>query len=96
MKNSKKTKDLADENIENIIEIFKDRQDVEHVAKLVDYDDIVKGEYNLSVSTYVEAEDTREVVDITALNAEIKQIVAKQTELRKSIDEIVADIEGGK
>lgn len=96
MKNSKKTKDLADENIENIIEVFVNRQDVEYVAKLADYDDIVKNEYNLSVSTYVEAADNREIVDITELNAEIKQIVAKQTELRKSIDEIVTDIEGDK
>lgn len=96
MKNSKKTKDLADENIENIMEIFKNRQDVVNVAKLVDYDDIVKGEYNLSVVTYVEAKDTREVVDITELNAEIKEIVTKQAELRKSIDSIVAEIEGVK
>jgi type I restriction enzyme M protein len=96
MKNSKKTKDLSGENIANILKIYQDREDVEHVAKLVDYDDIVKGEYNLSVSGYVEAKDTREIVDITELNAQIRQIVAKQTELRTAIDAIVADIEGGK
>ena len=94
MKNSKKTKDLAASNIDSILKIYQDRQDIDHVTKLVDYNDIVKNEYNLSVSTYVEAEDTREVIDITELNVEIQQIVAKQAELRKSIDEIVADIEG--
>ena len=96
MKNSKKTKDLADANIENILKIYQDRVDVENAAKLVDYDDIVKSEYNLSVSTFVKTKDTRETVDITELNAEIKQIVAKQIALRSSIDEIVADIEAAK
>ena len=85
---------MAASNIDNILKIYQDRQDIDHVTKLVDYNDIVKNEYNLSVSTYVEAEDTREVIDITELNVEIQQIVAKQAELRKSIDEIVADIEG--
>lgn len=96
MKNSKKTKDLAEQNIEKILEIYKDRKDIDHIAKLVDYDDIVESEYNLSVSTYIEAEDTSEVVDITELNAEITQIVARQQQLRTAIDAIVADIESDK
>jgi hypothetical protein len=51
--------------------------------------------YNLSVSSYVEQQDTREDVDIVALNAEIARIVARQAELRTQIDAIVADLEGG-
>jgi len=46
-------------------------------------------------STYVEQEDTREVVDITALNAEIERIVAREDVLRREIASIVAEIEGG-
>ena len=53
---------------------------------------IAENDYNLSVSAYVEAEDTREVIDIVKLNAEITQIVAKQTELRNQIDEIIAQL----
>ncbi|HWL60374.1 MAG TPA: type I restriction-modification system subunit M, partial [Microbacteriaceae bacterium] len=56
--------------------------------------EIADNGYNLAVSSYVEQEDTREVVDITALNAEIARIVARQQELRASIDAIVADLEG--
>jgi type I restriction enzyme M protein len=94
MKNSKKTKDLSAENIENILKIYKDRKDVEHVARLVDYDDIVAKDYNLSVGGYVETEDTTEVVNITELNANIANIVAKQSDLRSQIDMIVSEIEG--
>jgi type I restriction enzyme M protein len=64
-------------------------------ASLVEKD-IADNGYNLSVSSYVEAEDTTEAVDIEALNAEIARIVARQSELRTKIDAIVADLEGDK
>lgn len=54
----------------------------------------MQNEYNLSVSTYVEAEDTREVVNIVKLNAELKEIVAREQVLREEIDRIIAEIEG--
>lgn len=85
---------LSDANRAKILDTYTTRQPSAHFAHLASYDEIVKNDYNLSVSTYVEAEDTREVVDITKLNADISQIVAKQAELRTAIDKIVADIEG--
>jgi len=83
-------------HIDQIMAVFESKADVEHFAKSVDYDDIVKTEYNLSVSSYVEAKDTREVVDITQLNAELKTTVARIDQLRKEIDVIVSEIEGEK
>ena len=62
---------------------------------MADYEEIVENGYNLSVSTYVEAEDIREKIDIVKLNAEIKEIVAREQVLRDEIDKIIADIEGG-
>ncbi len=85
---------LTDENIDNIVEIFANRKNKKHVSRLVPYKEIEENDYNLSVSTYVEAKDTREKVDIVKLNAEIKEIVAKENQLRKEIDKIIADIEG--
>jgi len=81
-------------NQQHILETLAARADVEYVAKLVVNEDLAANDYNIAVSSYVEREDTREVVDITALNAEISHIVARQQELRVSIDEIVADLEG--
>lgn len=85
---------LEDANREHILELFKNRVDVDYLAKLVPNEEITANDCNLSVSSYVEQEDTREVIDITELNAEIARIVARQAELRASIDEIVADLEG--
>lgn len=93
MKNSKKTKDLSRDNIENILTIYHERKNVKHVARLASFDDITRNDYNLSVSTYVEAENNREEVDIAELNQSIDQIVTKQQDLRKAIDAIVKDIE---
>ncbi len=85
---------LTEEHIEKIMAMFDSKEDVEYVAKSVAYDAIVQNDYNLSVSSYVEAKDTREVIDIKVLNAEIKTTVAKIDRLRSEIDKIIAEIEG--
>ena len=84
---------LTDENINNIVNIFTERKDKEYVAKLVPNKEIGEQEYNLSVSTYVEKEDTREKIDINVLNKEIKEIVKKEQTLRDEIDKIITEIE---
>lgn len=84
---------LTDEHIQKIMDMFDRKEDVPHVVKQVDNSAIVKNEYNLSVSSYVEAKDTREVIDITKLNAEISATVKKIDRLRADIDAIVAEIE---
>lgn len=85
---------LTDANRARILDAFVARQPSEHFATLVENRAIGENGYNLSVSSWVEAEDTREVVDIAELNARIAGIVQRQAELRASIDEIVADLEG--
>lgn len=66
---------------------------MQYVSKLVANDDIAKADYNLSVSTYVEQEDTREKVDIVKLNAELAEIVERENVLRAEIDRIIKEIE---
>jgi type I restriction enzyme M protein len=84
---------LSETNRQKILESFTNRQDVEYFAKLVDNQAIAQNDYNIAVSSYVVAEDTREVVDIIKLNIEIERIVVRQSELRVAIDEIVREIE---
>ena len=85
---------LMDEHIERIMEMFDSKEDVEYVAKSIDNTIIEANDYNLSVSSYVEARDTREKVDIVQLNAEIATTVEKINSLRSSIDAIIEEIEG--
>ena len=85
---------LTPENIARIVDTFAQRAEIKHFSHLADYSEIAENDYNLSVSTYVEAEDTREKVDIVKLNAEIKEIVTREQTLRDEIDKIIAEIEG--
>ncbi len=84
---------LTDENIENIVKIFTDRKDIDYVSKLVSNKEIGENDYNLSVSNYVEKEDTREKIDIDVLNKEIDEIVARENVLREEIKKIIGEIE---
>ena len=85
---------LTEENIRRIVDEFVSRADVDHFARCVPYEEVAQNEYNLSVSTYVQPEDTRKVIDIVKLNAEIEQIVAREQVLRDEIAKIIGEIEG--
>ncbi|MBB0243277.1 type I restriction-modification system subunit M [Streptomyces alkaliphilus] len=85
---------LLPEHQQKVLDAFTVREDVDHFTKLVPNDNIAANDYNLTVSSYVEKEDTTEAVDITALNEQIAGIVKRQAELRTQIDSIVAALEG--
>lgn len=84
---------LEEKHIESIMQMFDSKADAEHVAKTIDNSKIAENDYNLSVSSYVEAKDNREHVDIAQLNAEIEKTVAKINTLRADIDKIIKEIE---
>lgn len=91
--NNKLSDDKKNNNIENILNAYKNRETTQHFTNLVTKDEIEKKDYNLSVSNYVEQKDTREVIDINVLNAEIERIVNRENILRQEINAIIAEIE---
>jgi type I restriction enzyme M protein len=92
-RNGNKNK-LASPHRQKILDAFTARISIDHFARLVENGEIAENGYNIAVSSYVEQEDTRQAVDIIALNAEITAIVTRQAQLREAIDAIVADLEG--
>lgn len=85
---------LTKANRTKILQAYEARENVDYFAHLVSNEELAEDDYNIAVSAHVEPEDTREEINITELNAEIAQIVARQNELRTAIDAIVADLEG--
>ena len=85
---------MLPEHIERIVEIFGNKEEVQYVATSVDNAKIAENDYNLSVSSYVEAEDKREVIDIKKLNADVAETVKRIDSLRADIDEIIKELEG--
>ena len=85
---------LSDANIQAILDEWAEHKVVPHFSALVDNSDIAENGYNLSVSSYVEKEDTSEKVDIKVLNKQLEDIVKRENELRTAIDAIIKDLEG--
>lgn len=85
---------LSPANITKILDSVRYKTDIDHFSRYVDVSDVVEKEYNLAVNTYIETENNDEIVDIAKLNLKISEIVKKVDSLRKSIDSIVADLEG--
>lgn len=84
---------LTEEHIQKIMDLFVNKEEVEYIATSVDNTTIAENDYNLSVSSYVEAEDTREVIDILQLNQEISETVQRIEVLRREIDQVIKEIE---
>ena len=87
---------MTDVHVEEIMKLFDRKEDVAHIAESTRMEKITKNDYNLSVSSYVEVKDTREVINITELNQQIEVTVSKINNLRKDIDVILSELEGGK
>ena len=83
---------LLDEHLDKIMELYANRQDVDYLAKLVKNDDILVNDCNLSVSSYVEQEDTREVINITEVNAKLETLIAEGNELNQKIEAIIKEL----
>lgn len=91
-----KFKIMQEDHRLKVLDAFISRYDKEYFARLVDNSDIAENDYNLSVDTYIAREDTRAVIDISELNADVERLVARQAELRSSIEAIIRDLEGPK
>ena len=83
---------LLPDHQDKIMELYQNRKDEQYFAKLVKNDEILQNDCNLSVSSYVEQEDTREVIDIKAVNAKLEKLVTEGNELNKKIDKIIQDL----
>ena len=84
---------LRPEHIDHIEALFVSAEEEPHVARSVPFEEVAAQDFNLSVSSYIEARDTREAIDIHALNEELRQRVARIDELRRGIDQIIMALE---
>ena len=84
---------LRDTDIDKIVSEFASREEIDHITRLATYEEIEAQDFNLSVSTYIEQEDTREKIDIKTLNEDIAKIVEKENRLRDEINKIISEIE---
>ncbi len=92
VRNTNKNK-LSEENINNIVSLLKDRKSVENKSYLATYDEIKDNDYNISVNSYLKTSSNEIEIDIVELNKKIQEIVTKQSQTRKELDEIIKELE---
>lgn len=92
VRNTNKNK-LSDDNINNIINIIKDRKDIDNKAIVVPNEEIANNDYNISVNSYLKTTVEEMNIDIVELNRQIEEIVSKQSKTRNELDKIIKDLE---
>lgn len=92
VRNTNKNK-LSDTNINNIINLLKDRVPVENKAYLATYDEIKENDYNISVNSYLKANTNEVKIDIEEVNRKLAEIVPRQQQIREELEEIIRELE---
>ena len=93
VKNGNKNR-LASANQDHIFQVFAERKEEPYFSCLVRIDDVLKNDTNLSVSSYVEQEDTREVIDIDQVNTHLRELIEEGNALNVRIEEIIKELGG--
>lgn len=86
---------MSEDQRKKVLDVYAKREDIDYFARRVSLDEIKTMDYNLTVGMYVEREDTREVIDIDQLEADIAETVKREADLRQEIDGLVAMLRGG-
>lgn len=92
VRNTNKNK-LSQDNIDNIINLLKDRKSVEYKSYLATYDEVKENDYNISVNSYLKTKDTNPEIDIKEVNRKLAEIVPREEQIRKELEEIIRDLE---
>lgn len=92
VRNTNKNK-LSDDNINNIINVLKDRKSIENKSYLATYEEVKDNDYNISVNSYLKnnCEDT--TIDIEEVNRKLSQVVPRQQKIREELEEIIKELE---
>ena len=92
VRNTNKNK-LSDNNINNIVNILKDRKSVDNKSYLATYDEVKDNEYNISVNSYLKTNTDDNNIDIEEVNKKLSEVVPRQQQIRKELEEIIKELE---
>ena len=83
---------LTEEHVDHIVQIYKDRKDVDKESHLAKYEEIEANDFNLNIPRYVDTFEKEEEIDINevfeALKNNDSEIAAASTELNKAFEEL--------
>ena len=77
---------LKTENIDKIVQTYRDREALEKYSYNVTLDEIRENDYNLNIPRYVDTFEEEELVDLKAVQAEIKEIDAELAKVEEELN----------
>ena len=92
VRNTNKNK-LSDENINNIVNLLKERVSIDNKAYLATYDEIKENDYNISVNSYLKTNTVEVGIDIEEVNKKLAEIVPRQQQIREELELIIKELE---
>ena len=69
-------------NLDNILNIIKDRKNIENRAIVVKNEDVSNNDYNISVNSYLKTSTEGIAIDIKEVNKKIAEVVKRESEIR--------------
>ena len=92
VRNTNKNK-LSNENINNIINLLKNRKSQDNKSYLATYDEVKDNDYNISVNSYLKTNTEQNNIDIEEVNKKLSEIVPRQHKIREELEEIIKELE---
>ena len=78
--------ELAEKHIQDVVDAYESRQDIERFTHIATLDEIKENDYNLNIPRYVDTFEEEPLVDIEEVNANIAQIKAKIEDAEKQME----------
>lgn len=88
----KKQNRLRDEDIDLIINTYRERKDVDKLAHVATLEEIKSNDYNLNIPRYVDTFEEEEPIDLDEVNREIAQVDEEIAKLEKELEAMIADL----
>jgi type I restriction enzyme M protein len=84
---------LSKENIDKIVETYRNRENIEKYAHVASFEEIKENDFNINISRYVDTFEEKEVVDMAAIGASIKDIRKEKSELELSLYGMISSLQ---
>lgn len=88
----KRQNSLLPENIEKIVDTYKDRKEEIRYSRRVSMDEIIKNEFNLNISRYVSTSLDEEIIDLKVVNKKLVDLDKDITKARETHNKFLKEL----
>lgn len=83
---------LSKENIDKIVETYKERKAIDKYSHVATFDEIKENDYNLNIPRYVDTFEEEEPVDMEKVGQELKEIRQEKKKLNSELESMIRSL----